>query len=109
MKHPQAPFTICRFTSAAASTVFISFGAVMWDYAAVLFALALVFTAVGQLATRSIVRRMHGRSSIIVFAMAATLGCSAAVLGVQGVIAGWQAIRRHDAWQFGTICTAAPA
>lgn len=48
-----------RFTSASAACVFISFGAVMWDYAAVLFAIALVFTAVGQLATKWIMRRMH--------------------------------------------------
>ncbi len=97
--------TMILFTSAAASLVFISFGAVQWDYAAALFALALVFTALGQMGTTWLLRRTHGRSSIIVFSMAAILGASAMVLGVQGALVSRQAFEAHIEWDWGSVCS----
>ncbi len=84
--------------------MFISFGAVQWDYAGMLFLCALIFTAVGQLGTKWLMRRMHGRSSIIIFAMAAILGCSAVVLGVQGGLVSRAAFLGHHAWDWGSVC-----
>lgn len=93
-----------RFTSAAACVVFVGFGAVQWDYGAALFVVALTFTALGQLATKWIMARLGGRSSVIVFAMAAILGISAVLLGLQGMVDSRAAFAAHRAWDWGSVC-----
>ncbi len=100
--------TGCRFTSAAASLASVSFGAVQWDYATALFGCSLVSTVAGQLATKHIIRRLHGRSSVIIFGMAAVLGASTLVLAVQGSFDSLAAFERHIAWAWGSVCPAAP-
>ncbi|GAB4818572.1 hypothetical protein N2152v2_005618 [Parachlorella kessleri] len=100
--------TMILFTSAAASVASASFGAVQWDYAAALFSCALLSTAIGQLATKHLVRQLGGRSSVIVYAMAAVLGASAVVLGVQGGMVTSEAFDQHIVWLWGSVCGTAP-
>lgn len=91
------------FTSASASVVFISFGAVQWDYAAALFALGLVCTAAGQLLVLWVNSHLRSRSLLVVI-MASVLGISAVVLAAQGVHvtrAAWQA---GTQWAWHDIC-----
>lgn len=109
--NPDLIPSTCRilFTSAAASTVFISYGSVQWDYGAALFACGLLFTAAGQWTTMWVMRRLRGRASFIVFCMAAILGASAAALGVQAVGDTRHAFAEGAAWQWGSICGGAHA
>jgi uncharacterized membrane protein YfcA len=95
--------TMIFFTSASASVVFISFGAVQWDYAAMLFTMGLVSTAVGQLLVMWVNRHLRSRS-LLVFIMASVLGISSIALAVQGTQATAAAAARHDLWHFHGIC-----
>lgn len=81
---------------------------VQWDYGLALFSLALAATAVGHLATKRIIESSGGRSSVIVFVMAAVLGVSAVVLGVEGLTAGLAAFEQHRAWEWGSMCSEGP-
>ena len=76
---------------------------------AALFCFSLVGTALGQLGTMWLLARLRGRSSVVVFAMAAILGLSAAMLGVQGGGAAADAFRAGRAWAWGSICGSASA
>jgi uncharacterized membrane protein YfcA len=95
--------TMIFFTSVSASVVFISFGAVQWDYAAVLLVLGVVATAVGQLLVLWVNRHLRSRS-LLVAVMAAVLGVSSVALAVQGGRATVLAARAHELWHFHAIC-----
>ena len=47
---------------------------------------------------------LQGRSSIIVFCMAAVLGASSLLLGAEGLAASHAAFQQGTAWAWGTVC-----
>ncbi len=100
--HPPPPAQIF-FTASAASVVFISFGAVQWDYAVVLFALGVGSTAAGQLLVMWVSRRLRSRA-LLVAIMAVVLGVSAAALAAQGGAATAAAARQGELWRFHDVC-----
>jgi uncharacterized membrane protein YfcA len=95
--------TMIWFTSCSAAVVFISFGAVQWDYAAACFALGLVSTVAGQLAMMWVSRHLRSRS-LLVFLMAAVLGLSCLALAAQGWQATLAAAHSGALWQFHDVC-----
>lgn len=97
--------TMILFTSVSAAIVYVSFGAVQWDYAAACFALGLLATVAGQLLAMWANRRLKSRS-LIVGGMAAVLGISMAALAAQAAAAGVAAARAGTLWQFRDICGA---
>ena len=97
--------TMIFFTSLAASVVFVSFGAIRWDYGVIFLALGLAFTTAGQLLTFALKRRSSGRTNLIVVIMALVLGLSAVALAVQGVLLTIDAEQSASLWDWGKICT----
>lgn len=100
---PTSPALQIFFTASAASVVFISFGAVQWDYALVLFALGVGSTAAGQLLVMWVSRHVRSRA-LLVAIMAVVLGASALALGAQGGAATAAAARHGELWQFHDVC-----
>lgn len=73
------------FTSITASTAFIAFGALTYDYGVYLFVLGLAATAVGQLGVGYLVQK-YKRFSLISLSIGAAVLVSAVLMGVQGAI-----------------------
>jgi len=71
------------FTASSATVSFALYGMILWDYAAVLFVVGLIFTAIGQVVVFWLVEKL-GRSSIIIVVIAAILGTSTVMLAVNG-------------------------
>jgi uncharacterized membrane protein YfcA len=72
------------YSSAAAMLKYVMFGMVAWDWAALLFVLALVVTSVSQVVILGYVRR-SGRQSIIVLCVGASILLGAALMAVRAV------------------------
>lgn len=79
--------------------------ALQWDYAALLFTMGLVSTAIGQLLVMWVNRHLRSRS-LLVFIMASVLGISSVALAIQGAKTTAAAAARHDLWHFHGICGA---
>lgn len=73
------------FTSITASTTFIAFGTLTYDYAIYLFVLGLVATAAGQLGVGYLVQK-YKRFSIISLSIGVAVAISAVLMGVQGAV-----------------------
>jgi uncharacterized membrane protein YfcA len=96
--------TMILFTSAGASLFFYNAGFLQRDYATALLAVAFCVTAGGQVASQWLVHAL-GRRSVIVFLMAAMMVVAAVVAGVQSAFAVRAAVRDHDLWEWGSICS----
>lgn len=72
------------YSSAAAMLKYVMFGMVAWDWAGLLFALALVVTSVSQVVILGYVRR-SGRQSIIVLCVGASILLGAALMAVRAI------------------------
>jgi uncharacterized membrane protein YfcA len=96
--------TMIAFTSLAACLVYADFGLIPWDYGGALFALGVVASAGGQLATARLVRAL-GRRSVIVFLMAALM-CLASGAAMFHAVVRWRDAAAGDlsAWEWGAIC-----
>lgn len=97
--------TMILFTSVSASVVYISLGAVPFDYGVALAVLGLVCTAVGQGVVLWLAHR-HSSRSITVVVMALVMAVSVVILYLEGAAATRHAIHDHTLWDFGTVCTA---
>ena len=95
--------TMILFTSASASVVFVSFGALPLDYGAALFGLGAASTAAGHLITSWAARRLRSKT-LIVELMAAFMALSAVVLAAQGGLVTRTALRDGTLWRWGSVC-----
>ena len=95
--------TMILFTSLSAAVVYISFGALQWDYGVVLFALGLIATSAGQLLVIWLRRHVRSRSLVVVI-MAVVLGVSTVALAVQGARDTAAAAAAGTLWRFHSIC-----
>jgi len=73
------------YTSVAASTSFIAFGTLTWDYGCFLFVLGLVTTYFGQTGVGYLVKK-YRRVSIVTISIAAVVGLSTLLMGIHGVV-----------------------
>lgn len=72
------------YTSVAATTMFMAFGTLTWDYALFLFVVGLLSTAVGQIGVGYLVKK-YQRMSLISFSIGAVVALSTVLLGIQSV------------------------
>jgi len=73
------------FTSIAATTSFMAFGTLKWDYGCLLFILGLVCTAVGQMGVGYLVKK-YKRVSLISLSIASVVALSTLLMALHGVI-----------------------
>lgn len=72
------------YTSVAATTMFVAFGTLTWDYGIFLFVLGLAATVVGQFGVSYLVQK-YKRVSLISFSIGAVVALSTLLMGVQSV------------------------
>ena len=72
------------YTSVAATTMFIAFGTLTWDYGIFLFVLGLAATVVGQFGVGYLVVK-YKRVSLISFSIGAVVALSTLLMGVQSI------------------------
>lgn len=72
------------FTSVAATTMFVAFGTLTWDYAVFLFVVGLVTTSVGQFGVSYLVNK-YKRFSLISFSIGAVVAISTVLMAVQSI------------------------
>ena len=72
------------FTSVSATTMFLAFGTITWDYAWFLFVVGLVTTAAGQFGVSYLVDK-YKRYSYISFSIGAVVAMSTVLMSVQAV------------------------
>jgi uncharacterized membrane protein YfcA len=73
------------FTSFTATTSFVIFDLMIYDYAVWLFLIGFVFTSVGQYGLTYLMKK-YNRNSYIIFSIGAVVGLSAVLMGLQSVI-----------------------
>merc|ERR1711871_589410 len=73
------------FTSIAATTSFMAFGTLRWDYGWFLFCLGLICTAVGQLGVGYLVKK-YKRVSLVSLSIASVVALSTLLMALHGVI-----------------------
>ena len=73
------------FTSIAATTSFMAFGTLKWDYGWMLFSLGLICTAVGQMGVGYLVKK-YKRVSLISLSIASVVALSTLLMALHGVI-----------------------
>jgi uncharacterized membrane protein YfcA len=83
------------FTAGAASVSFALFGLLQKDYAIFFFTFGLIFTYVGQIVAENVIKRL-GRSSIVIFLIAAIITASTILMGIEGVH------NVHETWKHHT-------
>lgn len=83
--------------------VYLTFGGVKWDYAALMIVTGFVVTAAGQMLTYRVIAKL-GRRSIIVVAMAMLLTAGAVIMGYEAVAAVLRAYPNHFL-DHDTICS----
>jgi uncharacterized membrane protein YfcA len=72
------------FTSAAATTMFIAFGTLTWDYAWYFFVISLLATIVGQYGVSYLVDK-YRRVSLVSLSIGAVIAISTVLMAVQSV------------------------
>lgn len=72
------------YTSVAATTMFIAFGTLTWDYAIFLFILGLLATVVGQFGVSYLVVK-YKRVSLVSLSIGAVVALSTLLMGIQSV------------------------
>ena len=90
------------FTSVAATTMYVSFGMLTWDYAWFLFVVGLVTTTVGQFGVGYFVDK-YKRYSFISMSIGAVVAISTVLLGMQSVFSLADASANPQG-SAGTIC-----
>eukprot|EP00884_Botryococcus_braunii_P020922 jgi/Botrbrau1/7513/Bobra.0019s0004.1 len=96
--------TMIFFTAAVASMVYLSFGGIPMDYAALFFVVGLVATMAGQLATTWLMRQLN-RKSIIIIAMSVLMVLSLLMSCYEAGIQTYSAIIHHTLTAFHDICS----
>lgn len=72
------------YTSVAATTMFIAFGTLTWDYAWYLFVIGLLATAVGQIGVGFLVKK-YKRVSLVSLSIGAVVALSTILMAIQSV------------------------
>lgn len=70
----------------SASVVYLTFGGVKWDYAALMMLTGFFVTGLGQMLTYHVIETM-GRRSVIIVAMAVLLSVGAVIIGYESIAA----------------------
>jgi uncharacterized membrane protein YfcA len=89
------------FTSVAATTMFIAFGTLIWDYAWYLFILGLVTTSIGQFGVSYLVDK-YKRYSYISMSIGAVVLISTILMGLQSIFSLIEA--QEGGSKAGTLC-----
>lgn len=89
------------FTSVAATTMFIAFGTLTWDYAWYLFILGLVTTSIGQFGVGYLVNK-YKRYSYISMSIGAVVLISTILMGLQSIFSLIEA--QEGGSETGTLC-----
>lgn len=87
------------FTTMSATTTFIAFGTLTFDYAAYLFCFGLVATTIGQLVVGHLVKK-YQRVSLISLSIGAVVGLSTLLMGFEAVYS----LVTEESQESGTIC-----
>merc|ERR1711934_749060 len=95
--------TMILFTSSTATVCYIVFDILNYQYAQVLFPLGFIATLVGQLVFNKVMQ-VFPRKSLIVFTIAFIVGCSAVLMGIEGVFTLTEFAQDEDATFFHPIC-----
>jgi len=88
------------FTAGSASVSFALFGLLQKDYAMFFFTFGLIFTYIGQIVAENVIKRL-GRSSIVIFLIAAIILASTALMGIEGVRNVHETWKHHTTAQLG--------
>ena len=88
------------FTTISATTTFIAFGLLIYDYAVYLFFFGLVGTCLGQLIVGHYVKK-YNRSSLISLSIGAVVGLSTVLMGVEAI---YSLVTAEDQ-ESGTFCS----
>jgi uncharacterized membrane protein YfcA len=92
------------YTSVAATTMFIAFGTLTWDYAIFLFVLGLLATVVGQFGVSYLVVK-YKRVSLVSLSIGAVVALSTLLMGVQSIFSLIEMQNNPDASSStGTLC-----
>eukprot|EP00981_Chlorochromonas_danica_P007447 scaffold1754_cov180-Ochromonas_danica.AAC.3 len=104
--HPLVASATCAvmimFTSVAATTMFIAFGTLTWDYAWFFFILGLAATVVGQFGVSYLVVK-YKRVSLVSLSIGAVVALSTILMAVQSVFSLVDAATNPDS-QKATLC-----
>jgi len=72
------------YTSVAATTMYVAFGTLTWDYAVFMFILGLVSTVIGQFGVSYLVEK-YKRVSLVSLSIGAVVALSTILMGIQSV------------------------
>lgn len=72
------------YTSVAATTMYVAFGTLTWDYAVFMFILGLVSTVIGQFGVSYLVEK-YKRVSLVSLSIGAVVALSTLLMGIQSV------------------------
>lgn len=105
--HPFVASATCAvmimFTSVAATTMFIAFGTLLWDYGLFLFVIGLVATVVGQFGVSYLVTK-YKRVSLVSLSIGAVVALSTVLMAVQSVISLIESQRSTTSSSTSTLC-----
>jgi uncharacterized membrane protein YfcA len=87
------------FTTMSATTTFIAFGTLTFDYAAYLFCIGLVGTTIGQLLVGHLVKK-YNRVSLISLSIGAVVGLSTLLMGFEAIYS----LVTEESQESGTFC-----
>jgi hypothetical protein len=91
------------YTSVAATTMFIAFGTLTWDYAVFLFVVGLLATVVGQYGVSYLVVK-YKRVSLVSLSIGAVVALSTLLMGVQSVFSLIDMQNNPNAGGGSTLC-----
>ncbi len=94
--------TMILFTSATATSTFVVFGLLQFDYAAVLLPLGFVATLIGQTLMNVLIKK-SGRNSYVIFVIGAVVALSALLMALQSFLTVKSAHEGHGTSNSG-IC-----
>eukprot|EP01035_Chromulina_nebulosa_P017923 gene17923-23544_t len=83
------------FTSSAATTMFIAFGTLTWDYAIFLFIVGLITTVVGQFGVAYLVEK-YKRVSLVSLSIGAVVAISTVLMAIQSIFSLIEAQEGHQ-------------
>jgi len=91
------------YTSVAATTMFIAFGTLTWDYAIFLFVLGLLATVVGQFGVCYLVEK-YKRVSLVSLSIGAVVALSTILMGLQSIFSLIEMQNNPDAVSSSSLC-----
>ena len=91
------------YTSIAATTMFIAFGTLTWDYAIFLFILGLLATVVGQYGVSYLVVK-YKRVSLVSLSIGAVVALSTLLMGLQSIFSLIEMQNNPDAGGSSSLC-----